>query len=89
MPIPADAAAVAVGNVQLYVLGIVDREKEVVRLTKQAQVLQKGIAGIEGKLGSEGFVAKAPPAVVEKERQRLASLKAEYEALQKSLEAMK
>jgi valyl-tRNA synthetase len=86
---PADAAILSVGHVQLYVLGIVDREKEVIRLGKQAQTLQRGIAAIEGKLASEGFIAKAPPALVEKERERLASLKAEYQSLQKSLEAMK
>jgi valyl-tRNA synthetase len=86
---PADAAALAIGRVQLYVLGIVDREKEIARLGKQAQTLERGIAAIEGKLASEGFVAKAPPALVEKERQRLASLKAEYQSLQESLEAMR
>jgi valyl-tRNA synthetase len=59
--IPADAAAVAVGGVKLYVMGIVDRQAELARLTKQRETLLRGIKGIEGKLSNEGFLAKAPP----------------------------
>ena len=35
----------------------------------------------EGKLANPGFVEKAPPAVVEAEREKLARLRAELEAL--------
>ena len=35
------------------------------------------VARAEGKLANEGFVSKAPPAVVEKERKKLEELKRE------------
>jgi valyl-tRNA synthetase len=86
---PADAASIAAAGVKLYVLGAVDRAAELTRLTKQQATLAKGIGAIEAKLGNAGFVAKAPPAVVEKERARLEGLKAELAAVEKSLAALK
>jgi valyl-tRNA synthetase len=51
-----------------FLLGVVDLEKEKAKLQKQAEKLRGQIGGIEKKLGNEGFVAKAPPQVIEKER---------------------
>jgi valyl-tRNA synthetase len=84
-----DAASVTVGALRAYVLGIVDRAAESARLAKQRELLLKGIGGIEGKLGNESFVQKAPPQLVQKERQRLEALKAELATVEKSLEALK
>jgi non-ribosomal peptide synthetase component F len=47
--------------------------------------LRLQIAGIDKKLGNEGFVAKAPPAVIEKERQNLAALQAQLAGVEQSL----
>lgn len=82
---PADAAAITSGGVKMYVAGIIDREAELTRLTKQAETLHRGIKGIEGKLGSEGFVAKAPAEVVQRERERLEKLQAELAAIEDAL----
>ncbi|MCJ7543776.1 MAG: class I tRNA ligase family protein, partial [Phycisphaerae bacterium] len=86
---PADAAAVAARGVKLYVLGLIDRAAERQRLAKQAEMLRRGVAGIEGKLGNADFVAKAPPAVVQRERQRLQQLQADLAVVEKSLAALK
>ncbi len=86
---PADAASVATGGLKLYVLGIVDRAAELTRLTKQQQLLEKGIKSIEGKLGNEKFVANAPADVVAKERTKLESLKSDLSAVLNSLAALK
>ena len=85
---PPNASAIAAGGVKLYVLDIIDREAELDRLTKQADTLRRGIAGIEGKLGNEHFVAKAPPAVVQGERDRLVNLQTDLAAVEKSLAAL-
>jgi len=84
-----DAATAVVGGVKLYVLGIIDRPAEIARLRKQAETLQRGISSIEGKLANAGFLAKAPADLVQRERQRLASLQTDLAAVQKALEALK
>jgi len=85
---PADASAVTVGDVKVYVLGIVDRKAERVRLEKQRATLQAGIRGIEGKLGNEGFLKKAPADLVQRETARMEGLKAELAGVEKALAAM-
>ncbi|HUT00976.1 MAG TPA: class I tRNA ligase family protein, partial [Phycisphaerae bacterium] len=85
---PANAAAVTVGDVKLYVLDIIDAEAERARLGKQAETLRKGIRGVEGKLANENFLTKAPANLVQRERERLAKLQAELAALDKALEAL-
>ena len=86
---PKGAATFVAGGTSVYVEGVMDRATETARLSKQRDTLTKGVAAIEGKLGNANFVAKAPPAVVEKERGRLESLRAELAAVEKSLESLK
>jgi valyl-tRNA synthetase len=54
----------------------VDVVAEKARLAKEAARLQLEIAKASGKLGNEAFVAKAPPAVIAQERQRVADFNA-------------
>ncbi|MGA2265012.1 MAG: valine--tRNA ligase [Phycisphaerae bacterium] len=86
---PTDAAAVMAAGVKLYVLGLVDRDAETQRLEKQAQTLRRGVQGIEGKLANADFLAKAPPAVIQRERQRLEQIKTDLAAIEKSLASLK
>jgi valyl-tRNA synthetase len=85
---PANAAAISSGSARLYVLDIIDSAAELSRLTKQGETLRKGIGAIEGKLGNENFLAKAPAELVEKERDRLTKLKAELAAVDAGLAAL-
>ncbi|ATA20381.1 valyl-tRNA synthetase [Gibbsiella quercinecans] len=55
--------------------GFIDKDAEIARLTKEMAKLDGEIAAIEGKLANESFVARAPEAVVNKERDRLAACK--------------
>jgi len=86
---PADAAAVTVAGVKLFVLGIIDRDAERARLNKRRQMLERGIGAIEAKLSNESFTRKAPPEVVGRERERLAELRRDMEAVAGALEALK
>ncbi len=70
------AASAVVGDVKLYICGVIDIEKERARLMKQRDQNLKEIQRFEKKLGNEGFVAKAPASVVEKERAKLADAQA-------------
>ena len=85
---PTNAAAITSGSARLYVLDIIDTEAEMARLTKQGATLRKGIGAIEGKLGNEKFLAKAPADLIDRERTRLAGLQAELAAVDAALKAL-
>jgi len=69
----AQAAPVAVvGQTRMCLFIEVDVAAEKIRLGKEASRLEGEIAKAQGKLGNEAFVAKAPPAVIEQEKKRLA-----------------
>ncbi|WP_272578308.1 MULTISPECIES: valine--tRNA ligase [unclassified Providencia] len=53
--------------------GLIDKDAELARLDKELEKVIKEIDSIESKLANEGFVSRAPAAVVEKERERLAA----------------
>lgn len=86
--VPQGAATVSAGGIRVHLLEIIDREAELARLSKQAEQLAKGIKGIEGKLGNEKFVSKAPAEVVERERTRLADLQAELSTIEQAIAAL-
>ena len=64
--------ALAGAAVYLPLAGLIDVEKETARLTKERENLEKEIKRLTGKLSNEGFTSKAPAAVVEAEREKLA-----------------
>ena len=64
--------ALAGAAVYLPLAGLIDVEKETVRLTKERDNLEKEIARLSGKLANAGFTSKAPAAVVAAEREKLA-----------------
>ncbi|MFZ2827260.1 valine--tRNA ligase [Hydrogenophaga sp.] len=73
----AQAAPVAVvGDARLCLFMEIDVAAEKVRLSKEAARLEGEIVKANGKLGNEAFVAKAPAAVLEQERKRLADFTA-------------
>jgi len=73
----AQAAPVAVvGTARLCLHIEVDVAAERARLGKEMARLQAEIAKAQGKLANEAFVAKAPPAVIEQEKKRLAEFTA-------------
>ncbi len=54
---------------------LVDREKEIERLTAEKERLLSEIARVEKLLSNEGYIAKAPAALVEKEKAKGESFK--------------
>ncbi len=68
---------------------IVDTEKERVRLEGEQKKLTGEIERLEKKLSNEGFVAKAPAAVVEGERAKLAKYRENLEGVLAALSKLK
>lgn len=68
---------------------LIDFEKERERLNKEKAKVQKDLDFVNKKLNNPGFVAKAPAAVVEQEREKVAKLEELMTKLDASLAALK
>ncbi len=68
---------------------LVDFDKEIARLQKEIDNLQKEIARAEGKLNNQGFIAKAPAALVDQEKAKLALNQQKLEQVEKRLAELK
>ena len=82
---PKNAASTSVQGMRIFVHNISDDNAERSRAEKVLAGLEKQIAGKESKLANEKFVQNAKPEVVDAERERLAGLVAERDALQSHL----
>ncbi|GAB3001629.1 valine--tRNA ligase [Arenimonas maotaiensis] len=86
---PASATAL-VGELQVFIplAGLIDLDAEKARLAKELKRIETEIGKCRGKLASDTFVANAPAAVVEQERQRLADWQAQQAALAAQLQKL-
>ncbi|WXL24836.1 valine--tRNA ligase [Ectopseudomonas mendocina] len=68
------SATALVGEMEVLVpmAGLIDKDAELARLDKEIARLDGEVKRVGGKLSNEGFVAKAPAEVLEKERAKLA-----------------
>ncbi|RZI97295.1 MAG: valine--tRNA ligase, partial [Variovorax sp.] len=82
------APTAVVGSVRVCLFVPIDKDAERARLGKEIERVQGEKANVEGKLGNEAFVAKAPPAVIEQFRKRLADFSATLERLQDQLQRL-
>ncbi|MGL6296835.1 MAG: valine--tRNA ligase, partial [Plesiomonas sp.] len=62
-----------VGNTEVLIpmAGLIDKDAELARLQKEIEKVNGEVSRIENKLANEGFVARAPEAVIAKEREKL------------------
>jgi valyl-tRNA synthetase len=84
---PKGAAQIIFGGITiaLPLADIIDLDQERARLTKESERLTNEIKKLDSKLGNKDFVDRAPPEIVEEQRER----KAEFEAMLIKLEAAK
>ncbi len=87
---PRQAAGAVVGNMEVFVIlkDILDFESESGRLKKEISKLEKEFGMTSRKLSNDDFLQKAPPEVIEKEREKNARLGEKIEKLNHRLEIM-
>jgi valyl-tRNA synthetase len=83
------APVVVNGELRLALHVQIDVGAEIVRLDKEIARLQGEITKAEAKLGNDSFVARAPAAVVEQERARLADHRQALARLQDQIARLK
>lgn len=88
MPKDALAPVAVAGEIRLMLKIEIDVAAEKDRLSKEIAKLQGEIAKAKGKLDNASFVARAPAAVVEQEKKRLADFSATLEKLQPQLDKL-
>ncbi len=88
--VPANAVSLVVKGGELFMplLDLVDKEKELERLNKEVKKLEGEIERIDKKLGNQGFVAKAPEAVVNAEKEKRAKYVEMLEAVKVRIDAL-
>ncbi|MFM7799263.1 MAG: class I tRNA ligase family protein, partial [Planctomycetota bacterium] len=89
---PSGAVPLAFEGQELLLVNLVDAVdvgSERSRLERLVADKSKVIAGYESKLGNAGYVAKAPPKVVEETRAMLAQAKADVDAARRALDALR
>ena len=84
---PAQSAAAYVNGCEVYckLAGLVDFDAERARLEKEREKLQKDAAKVEKKLSNPGFLAKAAPEVIEKDKAKFEELTAKVELINAQL----
>jgi valyl-tRNA synthetase len=82
------ASITPAGEVYMPLEGLIDVEAERIRITKEIEKTEIEVKKAEGKLGNASFVDRAPPEVVEQEKQRLADWKTKLAQLGEMLAAL-
>lgn len=83
-----DSIYVVERDVEIYLVGAVDKEKEKQRINKQIEELQRLLRSSEAKLNNDDFLQKAPTTVVNKEKEKHEEAEKELKRLQKKQEEL-
>jgi valyl-tRNA synthetase len=85
---PKLSAIGVTGDVEIYLVGVLDPEKERERLAKQKEKLLKELTPTQKKLENQNFLDRAPAHVIEKERQKLQDMRTQLDAIEENLKSL-
>lgn len=83
------SAVCAPAEIRIPLGELVDIGKEIERLTKELGKLESEISRASARLSNPGFTGKAPAALVEQEKEKLATNQGMLDSLQKRIEELK
>jgi len=83
-----ESAISLVGDMKVLIplAGLIDKDAEITRLQKEIEKREKEQSIVSNKLSNANFVDKAPEAVVNKEREKLARIESEFQNLKAQLD---
>ena len=84
---PAESSVVLVSGLEVFIVltGLVDFEAERARLLKEQAKLEKDVAKFAKKLSNPGFLAKAAPEIIEKDKAKHADMAEKLERITEQL----
>jgi valyl-tRNA synthetase len=82
---PPLASVAIIDEIEIYLTGLIDPDKEKEKLNKQKDKLTRLLKGLEGQLNNPGFINKAPAQVINNEKQKLAELKSRIDRIEDNL----
>ena len=84
------AVTIVTADAKIYIPmdELVDKKAELARLNKELEQVKKRLAQSEGKLNNQGFVSKAPEAVIEKVKGQAAKEREQISLIQAAIEAL-
>jgi valyl-tRNA synthetase len=80
-PPAVDAARTTAAGCEIFVEGLIDADAERQRVSKRREELTKLQGSLRGRLDNAGYIAKAPPALVQQTKDQLAEVEAELAKL--------
>lgn len=88
---PGQSMTAVVTGAELFLplVGLINLEEEIARLEKELEKWAKEVKLVTGKLSNEKFVSKAPEALVDAEREKLADYESKHAVVLKRLEELK
>ena len=88
---PPQAATQVHADFEAYVslAGLIDVPAEIARLEKQREDKRKFLQGLQAKLANINFTSKAPPEVVQEQRDRAADAEKQIQAIEENLRELR
>ncbi len=85
-----DAATAVTDSVRIFIPmdELIDKDKELARLKKEQEKVQKDLDFLSKKLSNQGFLAKAPEKLVEAEKAKLAKAQEKMDKIVQSMAAL-
>ena len=85
---PATAATQVVGDLEVFLIGVIDPSQEMERLKKQKEKLLLDATKAESNLNNDKFLSRAPSHVVDAEKKKFKDLRAQIDLIDKNLDAL-